>query len=172
LTYFISFDIFSNMIISNNNISYENAWKQLRTISEPAMLIVALIHLGELLFTLGEKRVFKPVGIGVHEFQALFNITHQEKPTPTLLAQYSLMPPAKITRVLDKLEQKGAIIRNPIKGDRRSYSLSITEKGTELYKQAEEQFKQAGERIKKEMGPENITLFSRFIIGFIEHLGG
>jgi DNA-binding MarR family transcriptional regulator len=160
------------MIVSNNNISYENAWKALKNISQPAMLIVALIHLGKLMFELGEKRVFGPLGMGGHEFEALFNIIHHEKPTPTLLAKHSLMPPAKITRVLDRLEQKQAIIRHPIKGDRRSYSLSITEKGRELFKEATERFKQASERLKSGLGSENIELLSRFIIGIIENLGG
>ena len=64
------------MIISNDNISYENAWAALKEISKPAMLIVALIHLGKLLFTLGEKKVFGLLGIGVHEFEVLFSIKH------------------------------------------------------------------------------------------------
>ncbi|MBN1799829.1 MAG: MarR family transcriptional regulator [Spirochaetales bacterium] len=159
------------MIVSNNNISYENAWQALKSISQPAMLIVAIIHLGKLLFELGEKQVFGPLGIGGHEFEALFNIIHHEKPTPTLLSQYSLMPPAKITRVLDKLEQRGAILRNPIKGDRRSYSLAITEKGRELFKQAIERFKQSGQNLSDEVGSENIKQLSRIIISIIENLG-
>lgn len=160
------------MKIPIDKLSYENAWKQLKTISEPAMLIVAIIHLGELLFEIGEKQVFGPLGMSVHEFEALFNIAHHEKLTPTLLAQHSLMPPARITRVLDKLEQKEAITRNPIKGDRRSYSLSITENGAELYKQAVEQFKRAGETIRKDLGSEKTTLLTQLVVSFIEHLGG
>jgi DNA-binding MarR family transcriptional regulator len=160
------------MKVSNKKISYEKAWEQLRAISEPAMLIVALIHLGERLFEMGEKRVFGPIGMSVHEFEALFNVAHQQRVTPTLLAQYSLMPPAKITRVLDKLEQKQAITRSPLDGDRRSYSLSITEKGKRLLKQSVEQFQRAGETIKADLDPDGIALLSRMVIGFIEHLGG
>jgi DNA-binding MarR family transcriptional regulator len=160
------------MKVSNENISYENVWKVLKNISQPAMLIVSIIHLGKLLFEIGEKQVFGPFGIGVHEFEALFNIIHQKKPTPTMLANHSLLPPAKITRVLDRLEQKQAITRNPVKDDRRSYSLGVTVKGRNIFKQAIERFKYAGESIKKDMGSQNIALLSRMIIEFIEHLGG
>jgi DNA-binding MarR family transcriptional regulator len=160
------------MKVSNENISYEKAWEQLRTISEPAMLIVAIIHLGKLLFEIGEKRVFGPLGLSVHEFEALFMIRSRERITPTHLAQYSLMPPARITRLLDRLEQREAIVRRPVEGDRRSYSLSITDSGLALFRQAVERFKGAGEGIKKDLGPDKLALLSQLIIGFIDHLGG
>jgi len=160
------------MIVSNNNISYENAWKELKEISQPAMLIVALIHLGKLLFELGEKDVFGPIGIGVNEFEALFSIKHIETPTPTILAQCSLMQPAKITRVLDKLEHIKTIARHPLKGDRRSCSLVLTQKGEELYTQAVAQFKEAGKVMGKNLGSVNVTIFSRLVIGTINGIGG
>jgi MarR family transcriptional regulator for hemolysin len=160
------------MIVSNNNFSYEIVWEKLKTISEPAMLIVAIIHLGRLLFEIGEKQVFGPLGMSVHEFEALFTLAHGEKATPTRLAVYSLMPPAKITRVLDKLEKHEAITRHPDKNDRRSYSLSITEKGRELLAQASEGFKESCKKLERELGRENIKLMSRFVIGMIENIGG
>jgi DNA-binding MarR family transcriptional regulator len=160
------------MIFSNNNFSYEIAWQKLKTISEPAMLIVAVIHLGRLLFETGEKRVFGPLGMGVHEFEALFSIAHREKATPTILAASSLMPPAKITRVLDRLEKQEAITRHPDKGDRRSYSLAITEKGRELLARAIASFKQSCERLESELGAENLKIMSRFVVGMIENIGG
>lgn len=160
------------MKLTNENISYEKAWRKLREISEPAMLIVALIHLGKLLFEIGENRLFGPLGMSVYEFESLFIISNHKDLTPTLLARYSLMQPARITRVLDKLEQKDAIARNPIKGDRRSYSLSITEKGAELYRRAVEQFKRAGESLEKDLGSDKITLLGKLVTGFIDRLGG
>jgi DNA-binding MarR family transcriptional regulator len=172
LTLLFSFNIFLIVNVINNNISYEKAWQALKKISQPAMLIVAIIHLGKRLFEIGEKQVFGPLGIGGHEFEALFNIIHHDKPTPTLLSQCSLMPPAKITRVLDKLEQREAIIRHPIKGDRRSYSLSITQKGRELFQQAIERFKQSGQKLSADVGSEKIGQLSGIIISIIENLGG
>ena len=160
------------MNVSNDNISYENAWKALKEISKPAMLIVALIHLGKLLFELGEKQVFGPMGIGVNEFEALFSINHFESPTPTILAQHSLMQPAKITRVLDRLENIKAIARYPIKGDRRSYSLALTQKGEKLYDRAVTQFKEAGRAMGKDLGSANVNIFSRLVIGTINEIGG
>jgi DNA-binding MarR family transcriptional regulator len=160
------------MIVSNNNFSYEIVWQQLRTISEPAMLIVAIIHLGRLLLEKGEKQVFGPLDLGVHEFEALFTIAHREKATPGILAAYALMPPAKITRVLDKLEKQGAITRHPDKNDRRSYSLGITEEGRELLARANRGFKESCKDLPDQLGPENLRLMSRFVIGMIENIGG
>ncbi len=166
-----SFNILSNMIVSNDNISYENSWEKLKSISEPSMLIVAIIHLGKLFFQLGEKEVFSPLGIGVNEFEALFIIKHKKQPTPTIISKTILVQPTKITRVLDKLEKLKAIVRKPINGDRRSYYLSLTDTGENLIKKATELFKESSLSLSEKIGIENIRMMSQFIVGIIYDIG-
>lgn len=40
---------------------------------------------------------------------------------------------ANITRIVDKLEKQKLVVRKALKGDRRAYLLSITEKGKDLF---------------------------------------
>lgn len=42
---------------------------------------------------------------------------------------------ANITRIIDKLEKRKCVDRNQIKGDRRAYLISITKKGTAVFKE-------------------------------------
>jgi DNA-binding MarR family transcriptional regulator len=162
--------IFSIMIISNDIISYDNIWKDLKTISATALLIVAIIHLGRLLFDKGEKEVFGPLGMGVNEFEALYNIKHQTSPTPTVIARCSIMPPAQITRVLDRLEKLGAIARHPQKCDRRSYTLSITDKGEALFSEAISHFRASTQKMALRLGASNVEMITRFVIGIIDNV--
>jgi DNA-binding MarR family transcriptional regulator len=168
--------ILSNENILNNNnqqdkLSYEKAWASLKEISEPVMLITALIHLGKLLTEKGEKKVFEPLDISIYEFEALFIIRNKKAAKPTDITSYSLMHPAKITRVLDKLEKLKAVKRKLDKQDRRSFRLELTETGEKLLNEAVSSFVTAGNKLEQGMGKKNVQLFSRLVLNTIETIG-
>lgn len=59
-------------------------------------------------------------------------IHSDEKSTPSELAEFLSIDRAAITRLLDKLEKQGLIIRQRTDEDRRSVSLLLTPKGKSL----------------------------------------
>lgn len=59
-------------------------------------------------------------------------IHSDEKSTPSELAEFLSIDRAAITRLLDKLEKQGLIIRQRTDEDRRSVSLLLTPKGKAL----------------------------------------
>ena len=134
------------MTISNDNINYNNVWQELAGISNQAVLIVSLIHLGMLLRENGNKLIFGPLGIGVDEFEALFIISHYKGVRPTDIVKKGLMRPAKITRVLDRLEEMGATKRVHDTSDRRSFILEITKTGQQLLERAKDSFRNTSKR--------------------------
>ncbi len=41
---------------------------------------------------------------------------------------------ANITRIVDKIEKKGFVVRKPVEGDRRAFLLCITKEGSQIFK--------------------------------------
>ncbi len=160
------------MTISNDNIDYDKVWKELSGISNQAVLIVALIHLGMLLREDGNKLIFRPLGIGVNEFEALFIISSHESARPTDIVKNSLMHPAKITRVLDRLEEIGATIRVPDTADRRSYILELTKTGRELLERAIESFRSISKISFKSLNNKEYKALQSAVLKILYNRGG
>lgn len=69
----------------------------------------------------------KGIDITVDQWVLLKIIEENDGLSQKELAQKSLRDAASITRTLDLLEKKNYLNRNPIAGNRRQYSISITE---------------------------------------------
>lgn len=52
--------------------------------------------------------------------------------TQNEVAKLTFKDNANITRIVDKLESKGLVVRQPDSNDRRAWKISITKKGTEI----------------------------------------
>lgn len=52
------------------------------------------------------------------------------------LAELTFKDPPTVTRIVDLLEKKGLVERNPAVGDRRKFNLFLTEKGEKTYTEA------------------------------------
>ncbi len=75
-----------------------------------------------------EKRL-KPHGITRTGWTVLSAIFHNEKTTPTALAEFIGLDRAAVTRHLDRIEKQGLITRQHCDKDRRSINIEVTAKG-------------------------------------------
>lgn len=94
--------------------------------------------LGELVMEVarGLRRRFaaslEPWGITPHEARALRVIGHQEPTRLGVVAQHLRIAPRSVTDVVDSLERRGYVTREPDPGDRRAIRVALTASGRHL----------------------------------------
>lgn len=100
------------------------------TADRVAELMAALI--GEAI--LFNEQVARSIGISAVDLQTFGVISRAEGPlTPGEVATRTGLPPSTTTRVLDRLEDRGYIARNPVPGDRRKLAVHVVpEKAAEI----------------------------------------
>ncbi len=157
------------MKIINEKLPIEKSLEAVGAIGEGARLITALIHVGIMLKETGDLNIFGPLGLDVEMFEALFMIKGCDA-RPTDISRHSLMHPAKITRVLDKLEKMRAIKRVPDKEDRRSCSIRPTREGMALLDKAIAAFKSEADPIPDKIGKENFDMFMEVLMQIVRTL--
>ena len=74
------------------------------------------------------------VDLNFTQFLALKFLDHEQPPTPVELARALHYNPGALTRLLDKLEQRGYLKRVPDADDRRALRLELTTPGRALRK--------------------------------------
>lgn len=75
------------------------------------------------------ERKLAAYDITVAQWNALVAIYHGDATTPLELAQFITIDSGAVTRLVDRLEQKGLLTRIADHADRRSIRLELTEKG-------------------------------------------
>lgn len=91
--------------------------------------------LGELVMQVarGLRRRFaatlEPWGVTPHESRALRVIGQHEPTRPGVVAQHLRIAPRSVTDVVDSLERRGFVVREPDPGDRRATQVSLTAQG-------------------------------------------
>ena len=75
----------------------------------------------------------KPYNIYTEQFAMLCSLNEYGTSTVSQLAQYNYKDKTTVSRLLDSLIKKEFILREPSPTDRRSYLISLTAKGQELY---------------------------------------
>lgn len=91
--------------------------------------------LGELVMQVarGLRRRFaatlEPWGVTPHESRALRVIGQHEPTRPGVVAQHLRIAPRSVTDVVDSLERRGYVVREPDPGDRRATQVSLTSQG-------------------------------------------
>jgi DNA-binding MarR family transcriptional regulator len=73
--------------------------------------------------------------VSVAQWSVLVSIFRDGATTPREVAQHMDTDPGAVTRLLDRLEAKGLLRRNPAPGDRRSLRLELTGRATALVPQ-------------------------------------
>lgn len=141
-----------------------------KNLNEGSMLIVALIYLGLELRDSGTKYLFSEFGLDVETFEILLMINLIGSIKPNELSKNVFMHPAKITRVLDRLESMQAIIKTPDKTDRRSYTINLTEHGSELVKKGIMKFKGSSESLPSWIGKERFEMYKHITLELIRAL--
>jgi len=73
--------------------------------------------------------------ISAPQFIVLASVANKEADSPAGLCKNISYDPGAMTRMIDRLEQKGLVRRNPNPEDRRATNLEITTAGRALYPQ-------------------------------------
>ena len=144
------------MKVSDEN-KYRESFEYWTRLSSAAGYIVAAINLGKLLQAIGDSSVYDSLPFGVDEHSVLILLEQHGAKKPMDLVSASLMPPAKITRALDKLEKIGALTRHRDDNDRRSITLELTDNGRSLIETANENLTAAGARLGIAVGEQTIA---------------
>lgn len=87
------------------------------------------------------NKVLKPYGLMLGEFDVLATLRRNGHPyamTPSQLMQTVMLTSGAMTNRLDRLEQKGFIVRGQHPEDRRSLQVKLTKEGLQLIDQAME----------------------------------
>ncbi|EKT4467069.1 MarR family transcriptional regulator [Pseudomonas putida] len=71
-------------------------------------------------------------GVTAAQFKVLIIVTQYDVDTPAELCRYLGLDSGSMTRMLDRLEQKGLILRHRCPKDRRQVRLALTEDGQRL----------------------------------------
>src|SRR3546814_14466566 len=74
----------------------------------------------------------EPVGITAAQFKVLIIMAQRGIDTPVELCRYLSLDSGSMTRMVDRLEQKGFLIRQRSADDRRQVRLVLTEAGQAL----------------------------------------
>lgn len=73
-----------------------------------------------------------PYGLSASQFKVLIIVTHFGTDTPSELCRHLSLDSGSMTRMLDRLEQKGLLRRTRSDVDRRQVRLALTEDGQRL----------------------------------------
>lgn len=88
------------------------------------------------LTALGLKEIERHLDVGRDEFNVLFTLAARGKSLASEICQLNGRPKNSISRAVNRLAERGAIIREPLEEDRRKEYLSLTEVGQDLYDRA------------------------------------
>ena len=99
---------------------------------EVVWLIRKLMRGGEL-YT---KELNKEYQVSAPQLSCLLALFEQGSMPPSQIAKYIMVNSSTVTGIIDRLEQKGFVERSRISPDRRVITISLTEKGQTLAKNA------------------------------------
>jgi DNA-binding MarR family transcriptional regulator len=86
------------------------------------------------------EKILQPFDLTVEQMHLLKYMSVDTGLTQKGLGAMVNKSPANLTRILDRLEMKALIIRQPDPGDRRVYLVFLTDKGIALMQQVHETF--------------------------------
>lgn len=81
--------------------------------------------------------------------------------TMTQLAQASVLPPASLTRHVDRLVSRGLVLRTTYPGDRRRVVAALTDRGHQVHGLVREREREVQEELRRALGEQRFdTLVS------------
>lgn len=116
------------------------------------------------------EKELKPYNISYAHRVILIRLSEKDGLTQKELAQDTYFEQSNLTLMLDKLEQKGLVVRAPKENDRRAYLIKITAEGEALIPSLVDMGEQIMEKAFHGIPPEKKTEFSRFLELIYENL--
>jgi DNA-binding MarR family transcriptional regulator len=120
--------------------SIEKEIKQDKFNSEQSKAIVNLIYTNNWIHQ-KQMKLFKPYGLTTPQFNIL-RILRGQYPNPStvnLLIERMLDKSSNASRIIDRLESKGLVVRKQCEADRRAVDVFISESGLELLKKLDKE---------------------------------
>ena len=121
------------VFVFNKNMGIAEDIKQERFSSEYSKSVINVIYTSSWLHQ-RHLEVFKEHGLTTPQFNIL-RILRGQHPNPStvnLLIDRMLDKSSNASRIVDRLEEKGLVIRKQCKNDRRAVDVFISDKGSEL----------------------------------------
>ncbi len=105
------------------------------------------------------ENLLKPYGLTVEQLFLLKNMSSESGVTQRQLCELSEKQPANMTRILDRIEGKGRIVRKPNPTDRRSALVFLTEEGEMLLAEVSSLFESYSGRMTEGIEQEEERVF-------------
>ena len=80
------------------------------------------------------NRYIRSMGLTPPQFDVIAELGGTEGLTMVELSNSTLLAKASLTGIVDRLEEKGIVKRNPVPGDRRAVRIQLTKKGDRVYR--------------------------------------
>ena len=93
------------------------------------------------------EKVLKPYDLTLEQFHLLKNMPEDAGLSQRELGEVANKKPANMTRILDRLENKGLMVRRDNPEDRRAALVSLTEKGRDLIAKVHGGFEDVSNRL-------------------------
>ncbi len=94
-----------------------------------------------------------PSGLNADEF-AIYSLLARQGPlTPTELSRQMAAPPTTVSSYINRFHQRGHVQRNPNPRDRRSYRVSLTDRGRETHRAGAALFMPVLRQLVEDLGP-------------------
>jgi DNA-binding MarR family transcriptional regulator len=142
-------------------------------IALPALMIMA----GEMAQRGGDHLIFNPFGLTVAHYSLLATLAHCPRLSMTELKNSLFMPrsASSLTQLVDDLEKRDLVRRQPSADDRRVTLVEITGAGRELLLQVDAQYTTVMHSMSGEFQPEQlrvtVDVLRRFILEVGRELG-
>lgn len=119
------------------------------------------------------KLQFKAQGVNISPGQMgiLFLLDQQDLRSMSELSRILEIDNSAITRLVDRLEKSGLVLRQANPQDRRQYMIGITDKGIQQIEKAKIISNAANEKIKEGFSALEIEVFARVMASFDDKFG-
>ena len=109
------------------------------------------------------EQELKPYDISYAHRVILIRLNEKDSVTQKELAKDTYFEQSNLTLMLDKLEQKGLVKRQPKENDRRAYLISITPEGKDLVTPLVQMGETIMEKALSGISPEQRREFAKFL---------
>jgi len=128
--------------------------------------LLNILHTAGRLSQTGQP-LFRRYDLTEAQFNVLFCLRHAKvNLTQSDLGRRLVITRASITSLLDKLEEKGLVVRNEVPNNRRIYHVALTDSGRELINMVEPLYREEVHRVIGVLSEADC----RTLIGFLERI--
>ncbi len=118
-----------------------------------------MIMANQLLVQKALMEILKESGLTIGQPKILDYLKEHDGSNQKQIAKACFIEPGSLTTILNKMEEKGLIVRRMLNGDRRSYHVFLTSLGKEKQKEVQEAFCKIEEIMMNNLTSEEFNSF-------------